>query len=231
MRRPAIQYQDFQQECEKVAQLVSDELSQGNKTFDELACHPDCVDLKNGDGVIVYANEAASLLYSPEPSPIGRKASMVMGENLSEIAEVTDRLINSGAVSIDMHYYSRSWDGHPIELITQKRCIKHFGAPGLAVLGVTRLLDGEPGPHINLRVKISELYGRYSKMSDRDQMVCRMIATGASGQEIAESVGMTRRAIELRKRKCFDKLGVNHNAELVKLMVRFQDLGFADLGL
>lgn len=48
---------------------------------------------------------------------------------------------------------------------------------------------------------------------------------------MADQLGMTTRAVELRKQKAFANLGVEKAVDLTRLLVRLQDRGYLDLGL
>jgi len=65
--------------------------------------------------------------------------------------------------------------------------------------------------------RIQELKERFAKLSEREREVLEMVVEGQKNKEIADSLDVSIRTVESRRRQIFDKTGTASLAELVRL--------------
>ena len=143
----------------------------------------------------------------------------------------TDELVIQGCSYVECEHLGRAPDGSAYRFLTLKRSLKDLGEPGLAIVGVTRVLEELEESSERSDLEYGEVFKKFLQLDERDREICRLTALGASSRELAEQFAMTTRGIELRKQKALASLGVSKAVELVRLLVRLQDKGFLDLGL
>ena len=65
----------------------------------------------------------------------------------------------------------------------------------------------------------------YQDLTEREQEVFRLSAMGFTSREIGEQLIISPKTVDTYRQRAFDKLGINHRSELVKLAIR---LGILD---
>lgn len=210
---------------------IEESVRNGSPDLSGLPELAECVFVKNGRGVVVYANSAHRAFFTPAESPLGRTGHAFLDSSIVPAAEKLDELILLGCPYAESEHFGNGPDGRRYALRTHKRSLAAIGAPGLAILGVTRVLGAEGAEAGPTRLSLAEHAERFRTLPDRDQEVCRQTALGASSRELGEQLGLTTRGVELRKQKAFARLGVAKAVDLARLLTRLQDAGYVDLGL
>lgn len=216
--------------CE-VYELVQAAVSRGSSDFSELDGYEESLHVKNSSGVLVYVNSAHRRLFSPSASPLGRTAEAFLHPTVAATVQRLDELIQGGCTYVECEHTGPGPDGAVYRMHSLKCSLKAFGAPGLTVLGATRVLERDDSGAITDQLDLVASCGRFRELSERDQEICRLTALGVSSRELGDRLGMTTRGIELRKQKAFAHLGVSKAVDLARLLTRLQDRGFVDLGL
>jgi DNA-binding NarL/FixJ family response regulator len=67
--------------------------------------------------------------------------------------------------------------------------------------------------------------GRFRRLSEREQLVLRMVARGYSLTEIARKLGISRKTVDAYKHRIQSKLGLDHRTDYVRFAVEAQILG------
>lgn len=214
-----------------LVQAIEESVGHGTADLAGLPEIDECVFIKNGRGVVVYANAAHRGFFTPEESPIGRTGHAFLDSSIIPAAEKLDELILHGCPYAETEHYGCGPDGRRYRLRTHKRSLAPLGAPGLAILGVTRVLSADQDESGSPRMSLAQHAERFRALSERDQEVCRKTALGASSRQLGEEMGLTTRGVELRKQKAFARLGVAKAVDLARLLTRLQDGGYVDLGL
>lgn len=191
----------------------------------------ECVYIKNDASAVVECNDAYAKLTAGRQSSLGRTGRMFLDRSIVELSEHSDRLVMAGARAVELEHVGTLANGVTHALLTHKRRLKLQLHPGLAILGVTRIGERVDGPHAASLANSARLLGSFHALEKRDREVCRLVAGGASSRQIAEQFGMTARAIEMRRHKIFEKLGVSSTLQLACDLVRLQERGLLDLGL
>lgn len=216
---------------DEVQERVSAVVKRGESDFSDLDEMEDCAYIKNSDFVLVYSNNIYRRLFAPDNLPIGRTGRAMLEKRIAEVSVKTDELVIQGCSYVECEHLGRAPDGSAYRFLTLKRSLKDLGEPGLAIVGVTRVLEELEESSERSDLEYGEVFKKFLQLDERDREICRLTALGASSRELAEQFAMTTRGIELRKQKALASLGVSKAVELVRLLVRLQDKGFLDLGL
>lgn len=214
-----------------LVEALKQSVGQGDDHFASLPEVDDCVYVKNGRGVLVYCNDAHRDFFCDGQTPLGRTAHTYLQGPLARRAEMAEELLLSGCPYVECEHTAAGPDGAPYRMRAHKRSLAEIGAPGLAILGVIRIVGRDDTAEATERLDMPSVAERFKTLSERDQEICRLTALGVSSRELGDRLGMTTRGIELRKQKAFAHLGVAKAVDLARLLVRLQDRGYCDLGL
>ncbi|QDT67108.1 hypothetical protein MalM25_00050 [Planctomycetes bacterium MalM25] len=214
---------------EEAYHRVAEVVAEGRDRFDSLDLIEDCVSIKNPAGVVVHCNTAHRRALSPQESPLGRTAHAYLDPSFAHRIEAIERLIGDDCPFLECEHSGRAPDGAYVRIHSRKRSLRELGNSGLSVLSVMRIIDRDES--IPKRLDLAALCNKYRELSQRDQEICRLTASGASSRELGELMDLTTRGVELRKQKAFAHLGVAKAVDLARLLVRLQDGGYLDLGL
>lgn len=210
---------------------IQSAIGQGGDDFSALNGFDECIHVKNSAGVLVYVNDAHRRLFSPTASPIGRTCEAFLDPVIATHVQRLDELIREGCCYIECEHSGPGPDGSVYRMHSLKCSLMSLSAPGIAVLGLTRVLERDEGGVIAGQLDLVASCGLFRELAERDQEICRLTALGVSSRELGDRLGMTTRGIELRKQKAFAHLGVSKAVDLARLLTRLQDRGFVDLGL
>ena len=210
---------------------LSQHLAQGEEGFAEFDAIEDCVYVKNSRGVVVYSNEAHRRFFTPDQTPVGRTSHTYLAPAVAARADMAADMVKAGCPYVECEHTSPGPDGATYRVRAHKRSLQKLGTPGLAILGVIRILDKDEEAEQTAKLDLAGASTRFNELTERDQEICRLTALGVSSRELGERLGMTTRGIELRKQKAFAHLGVAKAVDLARLLVRLQDRGYFDLGL
>lgn len=70
------------------------------------------------------------------------------------------------------------------------------------------------------RVRNGEETDSYSRLSQREKEVLQLTAQGYNSAEIAEKLSLSTNTVDTYRRRCFEKLGIQHRSELVRYALR-----------
>lgn len=200
------------------------------KLAGELDEMPDGVFVRNLERTLVLSNTAYRNLFEPGKASTGRSSRVYLSSDLARISDASDALLLEGVKSIEMHHEFEGTPGQRYDMVVHKRLLLGPEHPPYLV-GVLRLLtqheSGSQSPPVDLRTA-ARVVGAFDEV---DLKICRGICGGATNQALSGDLGMTTRAIEMRRHKILGQLGLSHTVELVKLLVRLQDRGYLDLGI
>jgi hypothetical protein len=226
---PAAPEPSFHDAVAQAIQIVESWLVDPNQAV-ELDPLPEGVFVRNLDGTLVLSNAAYRGLFEPGQASAGRSSRIYLSDDLRRISEATDALLLDGVKSIEMHHEFDGAPGQRYDLLVYKRLLRGAEHPPYLV-GVLRALaryeTGVQTPRHDLK-SAARVMGGFDEV---DLKICRGICGGATNQALSAELGMTTRAIEMRRQKILSQLGLNHTVGLVKLLVRLQDRGYLDLGI
>jgi hypothetical protein len=195
----------------------------------ELSEFPDGVFVRNLDRTLVLSNAAYRALFPPGQAANGRSSRMYLSANVGRISEGSDALLVEGVKSVELEHEFDLTHGERYSLRVHKRLIRGQEHPPYLV-GVLRPIarhetGAPPRPDLTAAARLVNAF------DEIDLKICRGICGGATNQSLSGDLGMTTRAIEMRRQKILTQLGLSQTVELVKLLVRLQDRGFLDLGI
>jgi hypothetical protein len=226
---PAVPDTSFHEAVAQAIQIVDGWLVDPNQSA-ELDQLPEGVFVRNLDGTLVLSNAAYRSLFEPGQASAGRSSRIYLSADMRRISEATDALLLDGVKSIEMQHEFEGVPGQRHDLIVHKRLLRGPEHPPYLV-GVLRSLarheTGTRTPRPDLK-SAARIVGGFD---DVDLKICRGVCGGATNQALSAELGMTTRAIEMRRQKILSQLGLSHTVELVKLLVRLQDRGYLDLGI
>jgi len=70
------------------------------------------------------------------------------------------------------------------------------------------------------RVSHGEEKDSYDKLSEREKEVLQLTAQGYNSTEIAEKLCLSSNTVDTYRRRCFEKLGIQHRSELVRYALK-----------
>lgn len=223
--------ESFLAECRSVVADVQSAVSADTPTDVAIRSRHDSVFIKATDGTILDCNEAYRKLFSHHVSPTGRLGSAYLDDSIVSASQLSDRLIVAGADDLMFTHPCRDTYGRAIVLRTYKSSLLGLGHPRFAILGICRLMTVNISDrHLRL-LPLHASWEEFSKLKPRDQQIAAALARGEKLKAIATELSVSEKTIENGRAKILGHLNLEQSADLIKLLVRFQDNGFADFGL
>ncbi|MEZ6091242.1 MAG: helix-turn-helix transcriptional regulator [Pirellulaceae bacterium] len=198
---------------------------------EKLIPEPDCVYLKTADGHMVFGNTTYQRVFVAGMSPSGRHAVSFLPKSLLNVSQHSDGMVLSGCCVVQYDHIGLDSSGRMLKFRTLKRSLIGVGAPHIAILGITRVLDVVEDPQINLAAELCEKWKLFQALSDQDRNIAISIAKGLSTPTIADELHVSRKTIENHRTAVLEAMQVETPVDLIKLLVRLHDNGFGDLGL
>ena len=221
----------FQDAAKELSERVLSALKENNLDFSWLDESEDAVFIKNRQRVIVYANKELDRITMKSGSLLGKDSCDFATDEVTFISERSDRLIFQGALSLDIQFHSHGTDDEYYVWKTYKYDLSSVGIENYAILGITRPIEQieihNPGSDRQLEL----IHQKFVLLGEKDQEICKWTALGITSREIGEKLGMSSRAIEMRKQKVFEILNVSKSIELARKLVRLEERGMLDLNL
>ena len=208
-----------------VAGILADQAIQG--MIEEMI---DAVYLKSSDGKVLVANANHKLMFGGGVLAIGRNGADFLHKSIVPVAQYSDDLIVSGCQFVLFEHVGLDNNSHTMRMRTFKRSLFGIGHPKFAILGISRVIELAT-QEMKRRLPLPEKWSQYIKLDSRDQEIARQLAMGLPVRDVAAALGVADKTIENHRKIIFERLNLESIAELIKLMVRLQDNGFADFGL
>ncbi|WP_157593938.1 helix-turn-helix transcriptional regulator [Rubripirellula obstinata] len=210
-----------------VLQHIADHSSA--KELVEPFCH--AVYVKAADGRILLTNRLYEELFAGDRSSVGRLCEAFLDQSILTASRASDDLILAGCSELFFSHAGRDAQGRAVKLETFKGSLLGAGHPNWAILGITSLLEiTEEESQLRLQ-PLSQSWRLLSEMKNREQQTAVLIAKGTRVKEIAAILGVSEKTVDNTRANVLEKLSLDQPADLIKLMVRIQDNGFADFGL
>ncbi len=206
-------------------QLVVDELKRffdaGTAVplnFDHLS---DSVFIKNVDRIITFSNRAFRDNFSSGKSTIGMRSDAFLQESIEAVSEKTDDLVLSGVDKLEFEHIGFCHDRRKYLFRTYKQSLIENHHEPFAILGIARPIQELSVEDDEEYRDVFQLFKIYSGLPDQDKTICLNLAVGKTPSETAEIMGMTTRAIEMRRKKILHRMGFSRPVEIVIAMTRF----------
>lgn len=188
--------------------------------FDRLS---DSVYIKNAERIITFSNLAYRNTFSSGRSTIGMRSDSFLQESIEAISSQTDQLVFSGVMKVEFEHIGFGSDHRKYLFRSYKHSLLQYRHEPFAVLGISRCIKELQGEQDLESHDVLQLFKIYSGMPDQDKTICLSLASGKTTSEIAELMGMTTRAIEIRRKKILNRMGFSRPVEIVVLMTRFDE--------
>ncbi|TWU47867.1 LuxR C-terminal-related transcriptional regulator [Rubripirellula reticaptiva] len=225
------QVESFMAECRSIVSEVHAAILADTPTDIAINSRPDCVFIKATDGTILDCNDSYRKLFSHHVSPTGRLGSAYLDESLIAASQLSDQLIISGADDVVFTHPCRDSHGRSITLRTYKSSLLGLGHPRYAILGICRLMRVSISDrHVRL-LPLHASWNQFAKLKPRDQQIAAALARGEKLKTIASELSVSDKTVENARSQIFRHMNLDQAADLIKLLVRLQDNGFADFGL
>ncbi|EMI56085.1 helix-turn-helix domain-containing protein [Rhodopirellula sallentina] len=183
------------------------------------------VSVSTNDRVLLGYNAVAARNCSLEPAMLGRRLPRLQSGSIRQLDETTDKVLLGGARIVWFEHDSPSPDGSWYRWSTLKMAVLGFQKVAFCLLSLSRPVmrlaneSAAPGRLLNEQLVV------YQQLDEIDRQICQGIAVGDSTGEIATSVGLTRRSIEVRRAKILEHFGFSRQVQIVRLLVRLEENG------
>ncbi len=179
----------------------------------------DCVFIKDSECRILFVNEAFRMTFAPTVEPVGMKGSDFLPFDMRLISERTDSKVLDEAIPISFV--------HATEVAGREKT--SFSITKLPVLGEEGTI-GLIGLARQIRAGVAlpntlELQSKLGLLNENEMKVVEMVGRGYLNKQIAKECNVSLRTIENRRQRVMKKLQVHSTAEMVRLIVRMEDIG------
>lgn len=221
----------FAVEVDRLYQVIVDTIREPGDVHPIVERYQDAVYVKAADGQLVLTNRSYEEIFAGPVSALGRFGKDFLDATLKPASRCSDQLIISGCTQVEFEHYGRDANGRSLVFRTLKRSLLGAGHPKMAILGVTRILEVTEDERLQQILSLSKYWYLFSRLHARDREVAGAISRGEKIKTIAARLDLSEKTIENRRAAILAKLSLETPLDLVKLLVRFQDNGFADFGL
>lgn len=225
--------QRFSGEAERLYKQVIAAIDAKSQLGDLLNSAADAVYIKSSEGQIVVANDQYEKLFAGAVSAVGRFSSDFLNETIKPVSHASDLLILSGCTRAEFSHPGKDIAGRSVRLQSFKRTLLGAGHPRMAIFGITRIMEviAAPTSDEQRSLDLSRKWVLFQSLDSRDRGIAVRIAHGQRHRKIATDLGVSEKTIDNRRAVVLGTLKLDAPLDLVKLMVRLQDNGFADFGL
>lgn len=181
-----------------------------------------CVAIKNHQRAIVHDNPAYQFFFASVPVFTNKPGTHSLFRS-SRLAQNTDELIAEGLLSLDCEHEGKNAAGQTYSFRTFKCQLGELRDPNYFIFTMTRPIACLESVESDREKSLMDLLEIFQSLDPIDQLTCRMDAKGESTKDIATAVGLSPRAIEIRRKKMFELFGVERSMELVRITIRLEE--------
>lgn len=183
-----------------------------------------CVVIKNHERTVVHDNPANQHFFlrvsaastSTDPHSLYR---------VNKLSQNTDALIAEGIRSLDCEHEGKCVSGQTYSFRTFKCQLGELRDPNYFIFSISRPLACLGIPAADRDKSLMALLKIFQSLDATDQLTCRMDARGESTKDIATTVKLSPRAIEIRRKKMFELFDVKRSMELIRITIRLEENG------
>jgi DNA-binding NarL/FixJ family response regulator len=186
--------------------------------------------VKDENWRILYSNPAYIQFFATDLVPIGCAGETFLDESIIHVSQASDQLISKGADRLFFEHVGTHSDGRTYLMRTAKRALTSKENPGISILGVTEIvkLISVESDKLSQRRLLAQQWDKFRLLDERDRDIAVAIAQGHGSAEIAEQHDITKRTVENRRKHLLRHMKLESQLGLVKLIVRFEENGFAE---
>lgn len=223
---PFVYKQSFEQERADVLQLMYRwQIESGDFAKLNLDGFESLILIKNAQRVITFDNANFRRFIMAGRSAEGLRSEQFLSPHVAKIALAGDQMILDGVLSIEAEHLA-AWEGNRTVIMTSyKKRLDDLKNPACTILMIARAKDFVRSTEFERRLSLNEALVLLKQLDEKDRRICNGLLAGDSTKETADSVGMTPRAVELRRQRILDLFGFERPIEIVKLLVRLEESG------
>lgn len=189
--------------------------------------------LKSVDKRILAFNDVYKRTFTPDALPLGKFGESFLHETVIPISQASDRMIMTGATALIFDHYGNDADGDAMLFRTAKFNLIGRNRSTFAVLGITKIEKRieTKGRDLSRNALLARQFELLQGLSTEDRQLAISIGQGKTPVEISSNLDVSRRTFETRRTDLLKAMQVDTPLELVKLLVRLDERGYADLNL
>lgn len=223
---PFVYKQSFEQDCNEIQQIICRwQIESGNFVDLNLDGFESLVAIKNVQRIITYENLSFRRYMNFGRSAEGLRAEQFLSPHVAKVSQSTDQLLLDGVILLQIEHLNL-WEGNKtISMVTFKRRMDDLKNPACAILVVARAKDYVRSNEFERKLGLNEALVLLQQLDEKDKRICKGLLHGDTTKETADSIGMTPRAVELRRQRIMDLFHFDRPIEIVKLLVRLEENG------
>lgn len=186
----------------------------------------DCViSIQSADRIVTAENRLFRDVFMGGRSALGWNADSHLSVDALRTWQNADQMILDGAVYVELKHDTTFLDGRRGTMISYRRRLDELHDPSFKLLFVSRIVAFADPSNVARKQSLHELFARFQRLDENDQLICRHYAMGDATKEIAKRVGLTNRSVEMRRQKMLIAFGFERPIEIIKMMVRLEEYG------
>lgn len=216
----------FEQERDEILRtIVRWQIEHGSLSGLSLDNFESLVLIKNIQLVVMLENANFKRYVALGKSTEGLQTEQIFSPHVNHVYQLSDQLILDGAISLQVEHLSPWESNRTVTMVTYMKRLEDLKNPACAIIAISRAKDFVRSIGIERRLSLNEALVLLQKLDDKDRTICNSLYDGDTTKETADSLGMTSRAVELRRQRILDLLGFERPIEIVKLLVRLEENG------
>jgi hypothetical protein len=156
---------------------------------------------------------------------LGHRFEFEFNRTASRLDALSDQMLQIGAPTAQYEFDASQADGDWYRWVIRKTRLPGLYSAGFGCLVIALpLLPVLPNDLSSLAI-LEEQLAHFESLDEIDRTICQGIALGDTTSEIARSVGLARRSVEVRRGKILEHFGFSRTVQIVRMMVRFEENG------
>ncbi len=186
-----------------------------------------CVAIKNHHRVVVHENPAHQrfFVHNLNHNPPSKSTDTQSHYREFKHTQNTDELIAEGIRSLDCEHDGKDASGQVYRFRTYKCLLDELRDPNYFIFSMSRPIACLGKAEVDRDKSLTKLLEIFQSLDTTDQITCRMDAKGETTKDIAVAVGLSPRAIEIRRKKMFELFGIDRSMELIRITIRLEEHG------
>ncbi len=187
-----------------------------NDFFDELT---DCMFIKDAQCRILFVNEAFRFTFAPAVDPVGLRGTEFLPFDMRRLSESTDARVIGDSIPLAVAY-SMEFPGDDRRNFSISKYPVHGAAGAMGMIGLARRIQGSV-----ILPSTLELQSKLDLLSENEMKVVELVGRGFLNKQIAKTHNVSLRTVENRRQRVMKKLQVKSTAEMIRMIVRMEDMG------
>lgn len=186
--------------------------------------------IKSYDGQVLSSNKLYDSSFGGGECAIGRYAACYLDQEEANICELTDEVIRSGSRTITFECFGELPKLGKVVFDCVKTSVTDAPHPKVAILCLFRF-SRRQSPIAHRCKSLRETWKLFETMSASDKHLFELIGKGNSTMSMAQHLAVSRKTVEIRRKKLLLRFGLNNPFHIGHLLCKFQNHGFEDFGI